>query len=131
MSRIHLDHAGPFQGKYFLIIIDAYSKWMDVQIVNSTSTDSTIAKLCTIEQIVSDNRSAFTSHKFKRFLAANGLQQILTFPSSNGTAERAVQTFKNAVIKLEGPMEVRLSKCLFKYRVTPHTRQQACHRHNS
>ena len=29
--------------------------------------------------------------------------------------------FKDSVSKLEGPMEVRLSKFLFKYRVTPHT----------
>lgn len=36
-------------------------------------------------------------------------------------AERAVQIFKAAVNKLEGPMEVRLSKFLFKYRVTPQT----------
>ena len=44
-SRIHIDHAGPFKGKYFLVIIDAHSKWMDVHIVNSTSTDSTISTL--------------------------------------------------------------------------------------
>ena len=30
-DRLHLDYAGPFMGKMFLVIIDAHSKWMDVQ----------------------------------------------------------------------------------------------------
>ena len=130
-SRIHINHAGPFQGKLFLIIIDAHSKLIDVHIVNSTSAESTIAKLRTLfathglpEQVVSDNGTGFTSTEFKKFLSVNGIKQILTspyHPSSNGLAERAVQTFKGAVTKLEGPMEVRISKFLFKYRVTPQT----------
>ena len=37
-------------------------------------------------------------------------------PSSNGQAERAVQT---VVKKMEGPLETRLARFLFKYRVTP------------
>ena len=130
-ARIHIDHAGPFHGKLFLVIIDAYSKWIDVQIVPSTSSEATIAKLRVIfstfglpEQIVSDNASGFTSTEFKLFLSENGIRHTLVspyHPSSNGLAERAVQTFKSTVKKLEGPMEVRLSKFLFKYRVSPQT----------
>ena len=130
-SRLHIDHAGPFHGKLFLIVVDAYSKWIDVQIVPSTSAEATIAALRPIfstfglpQQLVSDNGTGFTSAQFQEFLSQNGVKQILTspyHPSSNGLAERAVQTFKNSVSKLEGPMEVRLSKFLFKYRVTPHT----------
>lgn len=44
-SRIHLDHAGPFLGKLFLVLIDAHSKWMEVHIVPSTSAMATISKL--------------------------------------------------------------------------------------
>ena len=29
-SRVHVDYAGLFEGSIFLIVIDAYSKWMDV-----------------------------------------------------------------------------------------------------
>ena len=41
-SRIHIDHAGPFMGKMILLIIDAYSKWLDVHITSTTSTSSTV-----------------------------------------------------------------------------------------
>jgi hypothetical protein len=82
-TRIHIDHAGPFHGKLFLIIIDSHSKWMDVHIVNSTSAETTISKLCSVfathglpEQLVSDNGSGFTSAEFKKFLADNGIKQI-------------------------------------------------------
>ena len=58
-KNTHIDHAGPFN---FLVIVNAHSKWLDVQIVNSTSATATISKLCTLfathglpEQLVSDN----------------------------------------------------------------------------
>ena len=128
-ARIHLDHTGPFHGKLFLVLVDAHSKWMDVQIVNSTSSDATISKLRSIfavhglpEQIVTDNGSGFTSAEFDSFCKQNGIKHILTspyHPLSNGLAERAVQTFKSAVVRMEGPMDVRLSRFLFRYCVTP------------
>jgi hypothetical protein len=74
-ARLHIDHAGPFHGKLYLVLVDAHSKWIDVQIVSSTSAEVTIAKLCNIfathglpEQIVSDNDSGFTSAEFKQFI---------------------------------------------------------------
>ena len=130
-ARIHIDHAGPFLGKTFLVIIDAYSKWIDVQSVNSTSAECTISKLRTLfathglpEQIISDNGAGFRSAEFHHFTAQNGIKHIFTspyHPSSNGLAERAVQIFKNTVSKLEGPIDLRLSRFLLKYRVTPQT----------
>ena len=44
-SRLHLDYLGPFQGRMFLILIDAYSKWLEVHLMNSTTSTSTIQKL--------------------------------------------------------------------------------------
>ena len=35
-SRIHVDYAGPMYGKMYLIIIDAYSKWLKVHITSGT-----------------------------------------------------------------------------------------------
>ena len=44
-ARLHIDHAGPFHGEFFLAVVDAHSKWIDVQIVKSISSDSTISVL--------------------------------------------------------------------------------------
>ena len=41
-SRIHIDYAGPFMGKMFLVIIDAHSKWMEVHKTASSSAAATI-----------------------------------------------------------------------------------------
>ncbi|GBP27290.1 Uncharacterized protein K02A2.6 [Eumeta japonica] len=29
-SRIHIDYAGPYLNNYFLIVVDAYTKWLEV-----------------------------------------------------------------------------------------------------
>lgn len=41
-SRIHLDFAGPFQGLTFMIIVDAYSKWVEVASLISTTTETVV-----------------------------------------------------------------------------------------
>ena len=130
-ARLHIDHAGPFMGKLYLIVVDAYSRWIDVSIVSSTSADTTIQRLRNLfavhgvpEQIVSDNGAGFTSNEFSKFTRANGIKHILTspyHPASNGLAERAVQSFKHGVSKLSGSMENRILHFLFKYRITPQT----------
>ena len=59
------------------------------------------------------------------FMKNNGIHHIKSpsyHPSSNGLAERAVQTLKESLRKLkEGSLETRLSRFLFKYRITPHS----------
>ena len=131
-SRLHIDHAGPFQGKYFLVLIDAHSKWMEVDIVPSTATSHTVQRLRHIfathglpETIVSDNCACFTSTEFSEFMARNGICHIKSapyHPATNGLAERAVQTFKNALKKASTTdVEAELSKFLYCYRITPHS----------
>ena len=96
-SRIHIDYAGPFMGKMFLIAVDAHSKWMEVVIVNSATSTVTIEKLRAMfathglpETLVSDNGSVFVSAEFQEFLWRNGIKHIRTapyHPASNGQAE--------------------------------------------
>ena len=47
-SRVHFDYAGPFEGRMFLIVIDAYSKWIEEAPVCHATSQSTIDKLRTI-----------------------------------------------------------------------------------
>ena len=47
-QRIHLNYAGPLLGKMFLVAIDAHSKLMEVEIVNSASTQATVECLRSI-----------------------------------------------------------------------------------
>ena len=39
------DYAGPFLGKMFLLVIDAHSRWMEVEAVHSASTQNTVEHL--------------------------------------------------------------------------------------
>ncbi|XP_017462912.1 PREDICTED: uncharacterized protein K02A2.6-like, partial [Rhagoletis zephyria] len=97
-SRLHIDFAGPFQGRQFFIVVDSYSKWLEVFIVKSTSSEAAIKPLRTLfsthglpDSIVSDNGTAFTSELFKSFMNDNLIRHIRSapfHPSSNGQAER-------------------------------------------
>ena len=123
--RIHIDHAGPFQGKLFLLVVNAHSKWMEVVIVLSTSSQATIKALKPMfschglpELIVSDNGIAFTSSEFQEFTKRNGIRHLTTapyHPASNGLAERAVQTLKES---LKRSTDRDMDTC---YRTTPHS----------
>ena len=131
-KRIHVDFAGPFMNKMFLIVIDAHSKWLDVKIMNTITAADTIIELKEIfgthglpDQIVSDNGPSFTSEQFKLFCVSNCIEHITCspwHPSGNGLAERAVGIFKSAMIKMgsKWSLRERVNRFLTKYRSTPH-----------
>ena len=132
-ERIHVDYAGPFMGKMFLVIEDAYSKWLEVHPTRVATSAATIEKLRSTfathglpTTIVCDNGTNLCSVDFEEFLRKNGIQYRRTAPyhtASNGLVEGAVQTFKDAMKKMtkEGSLEMQLSQFRFKYRITPHT----------
>ena len=130
-SRLHLDFAGPFLGYMFLVLVDAHSKWLDVQLMQSITSEN-ISKLKDIfeihglpQKIVTDNGPSFTSSTFKAFMERNGIKHICSapyHPSTNGLVERAVQTFKQSLRQIQGTsIKEKLNRFLFKYRITPHT----------
>eukprot|EP00731_Ephydatia_muelleri_P037838 Em0575g5a len=74
--------------------------------------------------LVSDNGAAFSSSEFQTFVARNGFKHVRSapyHPATNGLAERAVQTVKDALKKTSGDIDTRLSRFLFQYRLTPHS----------
>ena len=129
-ARIHADFAGPFMGKQFLLMVDAHSKWLEVHIVPTTSSNAAISKMRTVfaayglpEILVTDNGSAFTSTEFSEFTTRNGIRHVTSspyHPSTNGLVERAVQTFKQAMKKSSSPLDSRIANFLLTYRLTPH-----------
>lgn len=117
----------------FLVIVDAHSKWPEVELMTSTTSKKTIEVLRSLfarhglpEQLVSDNGPQFISDDFKKFLKANQVKHILTapyHPASNGLAERFVRTLKRSLKASSGdgrPICHRLAEFLFEYRATPH-----------
>ena len=91
------------------VVVDAHSKWLDVAVVSSVTSSVTIEKLRSMfathgipEIVVSDNGSVFTSDEFETFMTFNGIRHIKSapyHPSTNGLAERAIQTLKENLRK--------------------------------
>ena len=38
-QRIHIDFAGPFLNNMFLVVVDAHSRWLEVERMSSTTSD--------------------------------------------------------------------------------------------
>ena len=82
--RIHIDFAGPFQGRMFLIVVDAHSNWPEVVEMTKTTTATTLtalrkmfAQYGLLEQIVSDNGPQFVSEEFATFARKNGVTSVV------------------------------------------------------
>jgi signal peptidase I len=143
MDRIHMDFA-QYKGNTYLVIIDAYSKWIEVYLIPSTSFHNTIKCLnqffsihgfCKV--INSDNGPPFNSVNFTSYCTERGIQHVLSppwHPKSNGAAEKAVQTFKNFMKKLfhecnslsHSELQDKITDFLFSYRNTPSTVTGKC-----
>uniref|UniRef100_A0A1X7UB39 Integrase catalytic domain-containing protein n=1 Tax=Amphimedon queenslandica TaxID=400682 RepID=A0A1X7UB39_AMPQE len=82
-------------------------QWLDVAIVNSANTNTTVEKLraviatqCLPSAVVTGNGAVFTTKEFETFLHHNGMKPILSapyHPSSTGQLERTVQLFKEGI----------------------------------
>ena len=131
-ERLHVDHAQ--LNKWLLLVaVDAFAKWPEVFVVNSTSASQTMDKLRTIfathglpVTLVSDNGPPFSSQEFATFTKTNGIihRRVLPYhPSSNGLAENMVKSLKQALNKANknGSIETKIAKFLANYRNTPHS----------
>ena len=130
-TRLHADYAGPCNGTYFLVIVDAFSKWVEVFPTTTTSSSVTITALRSCFSrfglpvtFVTDNAAYWTSSEFKEFMVNNGISHITSEPyqpSTNGLAENMVKTLKSALAHVEqGGLRKKLDQFLFRYRVKPH-----------
>ena len=128
--RLHIDNAGPIQNQMMLIIVDYHNKWIDIHVATSSNASVTIEKLMSYfvthglpHTIVSDNGSYFVSSEFELFNKMNGIRHIKVshrHPASTGLAERAVQTVKSGISKLEGGTNNRKERVSYQD-ITPQT----------
>uniref|UniRef100_A0A5S6QGC4 RNA-directed DNA polymerase n=1 Tax=Trichuris muris TaxID=70415 RepID=A0A5S6QGC4_TRIMR len=130
-SRVHADFAGPYEGRNFLIVIDALTKWPEVLLTNSTTATATVALLTDLfarfgfpETLVTDNGSQFRASHFEDFCRKNGVVHVCSpphHPQSNGQVERFVDTFKRTMEKLKGDATLpeNLATFLLRYRTSP------------
>lgn len=133
-DRVHIDFAGPFMGKYFFILVDAYSKWPEIYIMNQITTEATI-KICRKifatfgipKMLVSDNGTQFTSQEFQHFLRMNGVvhrRSAPYHPATNGQAEKYVQILKDKLKALKSNvknLDRDVAQILMCYRRMIHT----------
>lgn len=107
-QRVHLDFA-KLENTMLLILVDSYSKWLEVFVMKQTTAQNVIEKLRGViatfgfpELLVSDNGPPFCSQELKIFCESNGIRLSHSppyHPASNGLAERNVRTVKEVLTK--------------------------------
>ena len=113
------------KGMDYLIVIDYYSRYVEVAAMTKTTKSSEIitalksifARHGIPEQVRSDNGSQYDSAEFSHFAKEWGFRHVTSsprFPQSNGEVERGVRTVKNLLQKAEDP-----AKRLLAHRSTP------------
>ncbi|VDM46333.1 unnamed protein product [Toxocara canis] len=111
ICKVHTDFAGPIDGPYYLVIVDAYSKWPEIAQMNFVSTPAIIAALKKISTQIGNPQTLLTKYA----VYVNIVQGILPrlrnqkstppppfHPQSYGQVERFVDTSKRILAKLKG-----------------------------
>ena len=121
-------------GESVLVIVDYFSRYYEVEIMRSTTSEKVIECLEKIftthglpQSLRSDNGPLFRSEVFERYLEDNGLEHRKTtplWPQANGEVERQNKSLlkRMKIAQAEGKdwkKEVR--KYLVAYMSTPHT----------
>ena len=96
-------------GKQYLILVDYYSAFVEVDLLHSTTSNQVITHCKSQfsrhgipDILITDNGPQFSSHNFKQFTLSYQIDHRTTspyHPQSNGMAEKSVQTVKNLMKK--------------------------------
>ncbi|KII64613.1 Transposon Tf2-6 polyprotein [Thelohanellus kitauei] len=131
LERVYIDFVGPLANKMIFVLVDDFSKWPEAMVMDTTTAEDTIQVLDEIfsrigvpREIVSDNGPQFISKTFSDYLQGEGIIHTRSppyHPSTNGTAERFVQTLKGSIGNCRGDkLRWQVSKFLKSYRNSEH-----------
>ena len=114
--------------KQYLVTVDYYSRYFEVDELTSTTSIPIIRKLSAHfarhgipEAAISDNGPQFAAEEFARFAQTWDFKHVTSspgYPQSNGLAEKTVQTIKNIFKRAKAEGGNALLSIL-KYRTTP------------
>ena len=109
-NRVHIDY-GEWKNYHLLVLIDSFSKWPEVKVVSTITTQMTMNVFSDIFEthgfpriLVSDNGPQFTFTEFADFLLQNNIiivhyRSLPYHPSTNGLAENMVKSVKHHLKK--------------------------------
>lgn len=131
---IAMDLCGPLpSGHHLFVVIDYYSRFVEVQTVKKIDSNEIIKKLTEIfarfgfpETLVADNGRQFISEEFKAYCDTNDIKLISTipyWPQQNGEVERQNRSIlKRLIISqcFKRDWQADLQEYLHMYRSTPH-----------
>lgn len=131
---VAIDYLGPLpSGEHILVVVDYYSRYYEVAVVRTITSEKTIKCLETIfarhglpEVLVSDNGPNLVSEKFEAFLKENGIKhrRVTTWwAQANGEVERQNRSIlkRLQLAHAEGKDWRReLVRYMAVYRTTPH-----------
>ena len=134
-SELSIDFGGPYpSGESILVVIDDYSRYPEVEIMNTITTKATLPRLDAIfsrhgvpNVVKSDNGTTFTSQYFQNYASFMGFEHRKIeplWPQANGCVERMMGTLNKTIIssQLEGRnWKQDLYAFLLNYRATPHS----------
>lgn len=119
-DTIHIDHFGPLPSivskrKHILVVVDAFTKYVKLYAVNSTSTKEVCACLDKYfesysrpRRIISDRGTCFTSLEFGAYLSENNIEHVKVATASaqaNGQVERVNRVIKSMLGKISEPVQ--------------------------
>ncbi|KAK7088509.1 hypothetical protein V1264_022420 [Littorina saxatilis] len=114
-----------FEGKEYLIVIDYYSRWLEIQQLFSTTAAATIKRFRRLfsthgipDMIISDNGPQFQCKEFREFAQEFDFKHQTSspaFPQANGEAESGVKIAKKIL------QQESLDVAPLNYRATAHS----------
>ena len=117
-----------FNGENYVVIVDYYSNFLEVERLKSTTSNAVIQSLKAVfarhgipDIVMSDNGPQYSSDEFRKFALAWEFKHITTsprYPSSNGKAESAVKICKT-LLKKSQVSKSDLYLALLDHRNTP------------